>query len=42
MGTCLVIGTGANTSEARSSAERHVQLRQLISQELADNISTDV
>jgi len=42
MGSCLVIGRGANTLEARSSAERQVRLRQLISQDLADDISTGV
>jgi len=42
MGTCLVIGRGANTLEARSSAERQVRLRQFISQDLADDISTDM
>jgi len=42
MGSCLVIGTGANTLEARSSAERQVRVRQLISQDLADAISADV
>ena len=42
MGSCLVIGRGANTLEARSSAERQVRLRQLLSQDLADAISTDV
>ena len=38
MGSCLVIGRGANTLEAK----RQVRLRQLISQDLADDISTDV
>ena len=42
MGSCLVIGRGASTLEARSSAERQVRLRQLITQDLADDISTDV
>ena len=42
MGSCLVIGRGANTLGARSSAERQVRLQQLISQDLADDISTDV
>jgi len=42
MGSSLVIGKGANTPEARSSAERQMRLRQLISQDLADDISTDV
>jgi len=42
MGSCLVIGRGANTLEARSSAERQVRQRQLISQDLEDDIFTDV
>jgi len=42
MGSCLVIGTGADTLEARSSAGRQVRLRQLMSQDVADDISTDV
>ena len=41
MGTCLFIGAGANTLEARSS-EKQGRLRQLISQDLADAIRTDV
>ena len=41
MGSYLLIGRGANTLEARSSAERQVGLRQLISQDLADALSTD-
>jgi len=42
MGSCLVIDRGANTLEARSSAQRQVRLQQLISQDLADALSTDV
>jgi len=42
MGTCLFIGAGANTLEARSSAERQGRPRQLISQDLPDAIPKDV
>ena len=49
MGSCRVIGTGANTLEvrgstleARGSVERQMRLRQFISQNLPDDISTDV
>jgi len=41
-GSCLVISTRANTLETRSSAERQGRLQQLISQDLADDISADV